>query len=207
MIITHNMPIDLVINTIGSWSDETFGSHLRGKGLIKHMLEEIDEEILPNPTDQEEVADLVVIMSNIVHQNVVRNPVYPFSLALKRTPVTDRQYQRCLISSLGLDDLVWEFGRNIPDKERRKEKYTGLTHVRNMRMILAYIDESGKTWDTKQFTPFFYSLCLLAHSNIVTYGKSLLSDELNRKMQKNVKRKWQPPDEDGIVRHVPGSHD
>ena len=46
------------------WSQTTFGDdHVRGpQGPLKHLMKEIEKEVLPNPTDLEEYADLLFLV-------------------------------------------------------------------------------------------------------------------------------------------------
>lgn len=56
------------VRDIGHWAEKTFGETWRGTGAFNHLLEEITE-LSEDLTNQEEIADCVIILLDLGHMN------------------------------------------------------------------------------------------------------------------------------------------
>lgn len=62
--------MDCVVSQIGTWADETFApdGDYRGPSIVAHLAKEV-RELAENPRDMEELADCVILLCHLAHQN------------------------------------------------------------------------------------------------------------------------------------------
>lgn len=193
-----NPTIDEVMIEISQWGDATFGAHYRAEGIMNHIREELGKELKKQPYDMEEVADLVVLMSNVVGQNWCIH-CEPTLCNLSKPPHR-------------LDNRVLWLGKKWMEEQDsiryRFNKWSGYAISQMFKVLdqLKHKPTSNKLW--LEFLDWVcrYAFLIQWHWPDITPAP-LLSIVLRDKMEKNYKREWQKPDEDGVVRHVKGVHD
>lgn len=65
-----DLKLDEIVRTCGAWADATFAQDggYRGPGIIAHLAKEVIE-LAENPRDMEELADCMLLLFHLAHQN------------------------------------------------------------------------------------------------------------------------------------------